>query len=236
MKNKILIALNLLLLMGCSSNSQDLSTIDFTKDGSAYLDKLSPSTRDEQKGHYEAEIHGEEAGFKLVDKGERVINYLFIGQERTARINYAGLAIKENTGATMSVYDGKIAFMRLQLKNENSFQLLDILKKKLGSPSEIISSKDNHYDANDKSQQLLLQKLPNDTKKIKDDLLDEYYLQYPENFIWDKDGLIYQLTFAPTGNMVDNQLVILSKKAFRDKIIIGYHNPDQDPILKKYMN
>ncbi|WP_443946663.1 hypothetical protein ACJVDH_06050 [Pedobacter sp. AW1-32] len=235
MKTKILIALNLLLLMSCSSNSQDLSTVDFSNDGAAYLNNLDPSRKEEQKGHYEAVIHGEKADFKLIDNGERVINYLFIGQKSLGRINFAGLAIKENTGATMSVYQDKIAFMRLQLKNEDSFQLLDILKKKLGSPSEIISSKDNHYDANDKSQQLLLEKLPKETKKTKDDLLDEYYLSYPENFIWNRGEIIYQLTLIPSGNMVDNQLVIISKKAFKDKIIIGYHNPDQDPILKKYV-
>lgn len=235
MKTKILIALNLLLLMSCTTNSQDIATLDFSKDGTSQLDKLSYSSKTDQKGHYEAEANGEQASFKLVDKGEKVTNYLFM-DAKAAGINYAGMPVSEVTGAAVSVYEGKIAFMRIHVKNDQSFALLDILKKKLGNPTETITNKDTHFDQNDKSQLLLLQKLPNDTKKIKDDVLDEYYLSYPENFIWDKNDLIYQLTFSPTGKVVDNQLVIILKKAFRDKVIMGYHNPGQDPILHKYVN
>ena len=50
------------------------------------------------------------------------------------------------------------------------------------------------------------------------------------------EKVIFQLTLMPTENFVNNTLVVISKKAFRDKIIIGFHNPDKDPILSKYLD
>ena len=233
MKNKILIALNL-LLMSCTTNSQDLSTIDFTKNAESYLSGLSFSSKTEQKGHYEAVINGENASFKLVDKGEKLTNYVFMDQKNTAQLTYGGLPINNVMGAAISVYEDKIAFMRINIKNDQSFALLDLLQKKLGQPAEIVKSESTHYDDSDVSQKLLLDKLPNQTKKVKDDI-DEYYITYPENFIWDKDGMLYQLTFSPSGKYVNGRLVVISKKAFRDRVIMGYHNPDKDPILGKYV-
>lgn len=235
MKNKILVALNLLLLMSCTTSSLDLSTVDYSKNADTYLDGLSSSSKTEQKGHYEPSIDGENASLNLVDKGEKVTNYVFMGEKNTSQLNYAGLAINDVMGTAISVYDNKISFMRIHVKNDQSFALLDLLKKKLGTPTEVVKSDDNHYDETDASQKLLLDKLPNDTKKVKDDMLDEYYLTYPENFIWDKNDVIYQLTFSPTGKYVNSQLVVISKKAFKDRVIMGYHNPDRDPILHKYV-
>ncbi|AXB56144.1 hypothetical protein HYN86_05830 [Flavobacterium fluviale] len=236
MKNKILISLNLILLMSCSTKSQDLSTIDFNQNAETYLDGLSFSSKTEQKGHYEAVVKGEDASLKLVDKGELSTNYVFMGEKNTAQLNYGGIPINDVMGTAITVYDNKIAFMRINVKNDQSIALLELLKKKLGTPTEIVKSEDNPYDETDKSQRLLLEKLPNETKKVKDDVLDDYTLTYPENFIWNKNDVIYQLTFSPTGNYISSQLVVISKKAFKDKIIMGYHNPDKDPILSKYLN
>ncbi|WP_146194573.1 hypothetical protein [Flavobacterium crocinum] len=235
MKNKILISLNLLLLMSCSPKSQDLSTIDFNKSAETYLDGLSFSSKTEQKGHYEAVVNGEDASLNLVDKGEKSTNYVFMDEKNTTQLNYGGIPINDVMGAAISVYDNKIAFMRINPKNDQSFTLLDVLKKKLGNPTEIVKSENTPYDEIDKSQKLLLDKLPNETKKIKDDL-DDYYITYPEHFIWSKGDIIYQLTFSPTGNYVSSQLVVISKKAFKDRIIMGYHAPDKDPVLAKYLN
>ncbi|PBJ11357.1 hypothetical protein [Flavobacterium sp. ACN6] len=236
MKNKILISLNLILLMSCSSKSQDLSTIDFSQNAETYLDGLSFSSKTEQKGHYEAVVNGEDASLKLVDKGELSTSYVFMGEKNTAQLNYGGIPINDVMGTALTVYENKIAFMRINVKNDQSIALLDVLKKKLGTPTEIVKSEDNPYDETDKSQKLLLEKLPNETKKVKDDVLDDYTLTYPENFIWDKNDVIYQLTFSPTGNYISSQLVVISKKAFKDKIIMGYHAPDKDPVLGKYLN
>ena len=236
MKNKILISLNLILLMSCSTKSQDLSTIDFNQNAETYLDGLSFSSKTEQKGHYEAVVKGEDASLKLVDKGELSTNYVFMGEKNTAQLNYGGIPINDVMGTAITVYDNKIAFMRINVKNDQSIALLEVLKKKLGTPTEIVLSEDNSYDETDKSQRLLLEKLPNETKKVKDDVLDDYTLTYPENFIWNKNDVIYQLTFSPTGNYISSQLVVIEKKAFKDKIIMGYHNPDKDPTLSKYLN
>lgn len=236
MKNKILISLNLILLMSCSTKSQDLSTIDFNQNAETYLDGLAFSSKTEQKGHYEAVVKGEDASLKLVDKGELSTNYVFMGEKNTAKLNYGGIPINDVMGTVITVYDNKIAFMRINVKNDQSIALLEVLKKKLGTPTEIVKSEDNPYDETDKSQRLLLEKLPNETKKVKDDVLDDYTLTYPENFIWNKNDVIYQLTFSPTGNYISSQLVVISKKAFKEKIIMGYHNPDKDPILSKYLN
>ncbi|WP_162789303.1 hypothetical protein [Flavobacterium fluviale] len=222
--------------MSCSTKSQDLSTIDFNQNAETYLDGLSFSSKTEQKGHYEAVVKGEDASLKLVDKGELSTNYVFMGEKNTAQLNYGGIPINDVMGTAITVYDNKIAFMRINVKNDQSIALLELLKKKLGTPTEIVKSEDNPYDETDKSQRLLLEKLPNETKKVKDDVLDDYTLTYPENFIWNKNDVIYQLTFSPTGNYISSQLVVISKKAFKDKIIMGYHNPDKDPILSKYLN
>lgn len=222
--------------MSCSTKSQDLSTIDFNQNAETYLDGLSFSSKTEQKGHYEAVVKGEDASLKLVDKGELSTNYVFMGEKNTAQLNYGGIPINDVMGTAITVYDNKIAFMRINVKNDQSIALLEVLKKKLGTPTEIVKSEDNPYDETDKSQRLLLEKLPNETKKVKDDVLDDYTLTYPENFIWNKNDVIYQLTFSPTGNYISSQLVVISKKAFKDKIIMGYHNPDKDPILSKYLN
>ncbi|MDV6167372.1 hypothetical protein R1T16_02980 [Flavobacterium sp. DG1-102-2] len=235
MKNKILIALNLLLFMSCTTNSLDLSTVDYNQDAGTYLDGLSSSSKTEQKGHYEADLKGEDASFKLVDKGEKLTNYVFMGEKNTAQLNYAGLAINDVMGTALSVYDNKIAFMRMHVKNDQSIALFETLKKKIGEPTDVVYNEGNNFDENDKSQKLLFDKLPKYTKKVKDDMLDEYYVTYPENFVWDKNDVIYQLTLSATGNYVDNQLVVISKKAFKDKVIMGYHNPAQDPILSKYI-
>lgn len=222
--------------MSCSSKSQDLSTIDFSQNAETYLDGLSFSSKTEQKGHYEAVVNGEDASLKLVDKGELSTSYVFMGEKNTAQLNYGGIPINDVMGTALTVYENKIAFMRINVKNDQSIALLDVLKKKLGTPTEIVKSEDNPYDETDKSQKLLLEKLPNETKKVKDDVLDDYTLTYPENFIWDKNDVIYQLTFSPTGNYISSQLVVISKKAFKDKIIMGYHAPDKDPVLGKYLN
>lgn len=222
--------------MSCSTKSQDLSTIDFNQNAETYLDGLSFSSKTEQKGHYEAVVKGEDASLKLVDKGELSTNYVFMGEKNTAKLNYGGIPINDVMGTAITVYDNKIAFMRINVKNDQSIALLEVLKKKLGTPTDIVLSEDNPYDETDKSQRLLLEKLPNETKKVKDDVLDDYTLTYPENFIWNKNDMIYQLTFSPTGNYISSQLVVISKKAFKDKIIMGYHNPDKDPILSKYLN
>ncbi|WP_289664419.1 hypothetical protein [Flavobacterium panacagri] len=235
MKNKILISLNLLLLMSCTSKSQDLSTIDFNKSAETYLDGLSFSSKTEQKGHYEAVVNGEDASLNLVDKGEKSTNYVFMGEKNTAQLNYGGIPINDVMGTAITVYDNKIAFMRINPKNDQSIALFDFLKKKLGNPTEIVKSENTPYNEIDKSQKLLLDKLPNETKKIKDDF-DDYYITYPEHFIWNKGDTIYQLTFSPTGNYVSSQLVVISKKAFKDRIIMGYHAPDKDPVLAKYLN
>lgn len=221
--------------MSCTPKSQDLSTIDFNKNAETYLDGLSFSSKTEQKGHYEAVVNGEDASLNLVDKGEKSTNYVFMNEKNTAQLNYGRIPINDVMGAAISVYDNKIAFMRINPKNDQSFALLDVLKKKLGNPTEIVKSENTPYDEIDQSQKLLLDKLPNDTKKIKDDL-DDYYLIYPEHFIWNKGDMIYQLTFSPTGNYVSSQLIVISKKAFEDRIIMGYHAPDKDPVLAKYLN
>lgn len=220
--------------MSCTTKSQDLSTIDFNKDAETYLSGLSFSSKTEQKGHYEAVVNGEDASLKLVDKGELSTNYVFMGEKNTAQLNYGGIPINDVMGTAISVYDNKIAFMRINAKNDQSIALLDVLKKKLGNPTEIVKSENNPFNAIDKSQKLLLEKLPNETKKVKDDL-DDDYITYPEHFIWNKNDIIYQLTFSPTGDYVSSQLVVISKKAFKDKIIMGYHVPDKDPILSKYL-
>jgi len=61
-------------------------------------------------------------------------------------------------------------------------------------------------------------------------------INYPQHIIWNKKDVIYQLTLEPLNNSVSNVIKIISKKAFKDKIIIGFHNPEKDPYLSKYLD
>jgi hypothetical protein len=235
MKKTVIFSAMGAVLFGCSGKSIDLSQIDFTKNANEYLSGLNYSSKEEQKGHYQVVYDGDNVSLELKDDGERVMNYKF-SEKNTKPLNYGGLQIDGNLISTeIKVYEDKICFIRTYIGNSQTIELVNFLKQKLGKPTEIVTREVQFYEDNN-SLKLLLEKLPEETKKIKDETcVNRYEVSFPEHCIWVNNDVIFQLTLMPTGNVVDNTLVIISKKAFRDKIIMFFHNPDKDPILSKYL-
>lgn len=236
MKSKIMLVLTLLVLISCNNKELDLSKIDFNQKASIYLDDLNVYKKEEQKGHYVLDYQNDEVSLGLKDDGERVVKYTFMEEKNTNQLNYSGLRVNDVMGVSISVYDEKISFMRIHVKNTQTLEFFDVLKKKLGNPTEILIKDGVNFDDKNISQKMLIEKMPNQAKKYKDEVLEQFYFSYPEHFIWVDSDIIYQLTIVPVGNYISNSLVVISKKALKDKVIFGFHNPNEDPILSKYLN
>ena len=233
MKSLCLLVFMAVVMMGCGSKKLDLSTVDFSKSADTYLNGIHPTANTAQKGHYEIEGSGDHVNLALKDQGERIEKYTFMDETAVKQLNYGGIPINPVLGAAICVYNGKIGFMRLQAAQGRSLDLFLVLKKQLGAPTEVITDSVRFEDGN-VAQKEFLESLPAYSKKIKDDM-DDVYLHYPQNIIWIKGDLIYQLTLSPVEKNINNTLVVITRKAFKDKVIFGYHVPDQDPILSKYM-
>jgi hypothetical protein len=240
---RILFFLLALILIGCNK-SLDLSTVELGSDANKYeLDKYTLLSKSQQKGHYEVQHKRDDAslvlkdnvsGVSLVlkDNGERVTNYVFIGDPITKQFNYDGIMIDPNSGVSLSVYEDKIAYMDLTVDYKSKFKLFDLLKNKLGEPIEIVNNERLLTDIDLDMQKLFLEKLPKETKVDKENGI----LSYPERLFWIKDNIFYKLELNPSGKSIESSLTIISKRAFMDKIIVGYHNPEKDPFLSKYLN
>lgn len=218
--------------MSCNSQSLDLSTIDFDKPSNSYsLQNLKTSRTEEQKGHFEINPEKEGISLKLKDEGEKVINYVFMDESITKQLNYAGIMVNPNIGVSLSVYENKVVYMDLTVDFKSKFKLFDLLKNKLGKPSEVINNEVNLADIDLPMQKLFLEKLPTETKVDK----ENGYFSYPERLRWVKDDIFYKLEFNPSGNSIESSLTIISKKALKDKIIAGYQHPENDPFFNKYL-
>lgn len=224
-------------LSSCSNNRVlELSTIDFNKSSDEYeLAGLSASKVVPQNGHYEIKQYPNgNVLLTVVDEGEKTISYSFEDEKAIAHINYGGLPLDPTFGAQIGEYEGKVSFMSISTRSENIADFIAVLKKKLGEPTEIISS------------QLFTDRLKNDVvsqlstvfpNEVENQVTDEGYnmTSFPEKIIWAEDNMIYQLIMTPGMDEITNTLHIISKKAYRDRVFFGYHNPEKDSILGKYL-
>jgi hypothetical protein len=230
---KMFVCIIIAAMTSCNSQSLDLSTIEFDKSSVSYhLEELKTYRKEEQKGHYEVQHSNGTVSLILKDDGERVSNYIFMEKQNTEKLNYAGIMIDPNIGASLSVYEDKIAYINMTVDHKSKFKMFDLLKNKLGSPTEFINRGRSLSMLDSEIKKEILLKFPEIAK------IDEENgkLSFPEIIIWVKDNLFYQFTLNPVGNSVESSLVIISKKALKDRIIVGYHNPEKDPILSKYLN
>jgi hypothetical protein len=231
---KTIFFMSILILCSCSK-TLDLSTIDFDNPSNSYpLKELNPYRKENQKGHYEIKEDKDEVSLVLKDNGERVTNYIFM-DETTSQINFSGLKIDTVLGANVVDYNEKIGFISATIVSKQTPELINYLNKELGKPTEIIYNERSEEILDLGASKILLQTLPQFTKKQKDDLGNDV-INYPQHIIWDKKDVIYQLTLEPINNSVSNVIKIISKKAFKDKIIIGFHHPEKDPYLSKYLD
>jgi len=246
MKKSILILSIVSLMASCNKGQAlDLSTIDFNKDSKEYgIAELSPSRVEQQKGHYEiaydkslseseAKDLNSNVSLTLKDIGEKVTVYHFDNQKSGSDINYHQEPLDFTFGTKIVDYNGKVSFISTSIERQKTMALITALLSSLGKPSEMIEGR-REVDSVDKNVVAQLSKVLPSAKITTDDFGNEI-LAFPETVIWAKNDVLYQLTLNPTQKDITNTLVVISKKAFKDKIIMGYHNPEQDPLLSKYI-
>jgi hypothetical protein len=233
MKPLLLIAITLLFI-SCNFQSLDLSTIDFDKPANIYpLENLKVYRKENQKGHYEIKEDKDEVSLHLKDNGERVFNYIFIN-ETTFQINFNGLNIDPKLGAEIVDYNNKIEYISANIISKETPELINSLMKRLGQPTEVIYNERLEETLELGASKILFKTLPQFTKKQQNNIGNNV-IKYAQRIIWNKNDVIYQLTLEPINNLVGSDIKIISKKAFKDRIIIGFHNPEKDPYLSKYL-
>lgn len=233
----ISVALIAFSLSSCSNNRVlDLSTIDFNKSSDEYeLSSLSASKVVPQNGHYEIKQHQNgNVLLTVVDEGEKTMTYSFEDEKAIAHINYGGLPLDPTFGAQIGEYEGKVSFMSISTRSENIADFIAILKKKLGEPTEIISSQLFTDRLKNNVVGQLSTVFPNEVENLVTE--EEHKMtSFPEKIIWVEDNMIYQLMMTPGMDERTNTLHVISKKAYRDRVFFGYHNPEKDSILGKYL-
>ena len=149
------------------------------------------------------------------------------------KINYSGVPLESNSGGRIIMNNKKIVFVSIALKPQETFNVLKKLKTSLGKPDQIIydSIADNLIENKVK---LILKGFPkNEIRHTKDDFFS--YLVFPLRYVWLKDNYIYEYTFLTGDKVLGNELVILSKKTFKEKRIPLYYDPENNPVLSKYI-
>ncbi|MDQ6528503.1 hypothetical protein [Flavobacterium sp. LHD-85] len=223
-----------LIIMSCKGQTLDLSTIDFDKPANSYpLEKLKIYRKENQKGHYEIKEDKDGVSLDLKDNGERVLNYIFM-DESTSQINFKGLNIDPILGAKIVNYNNKIGYISANIISKETPELINSLMKTLGQPTEVIYNERLEETLELGASKILFKTLPQFTKKQQNNIGNNI-IKYSQRIIWNKNDVIYQLTLEPLNNLVGNDIKIISKKAFKDRIIIGFHNPEKDPYLSKYL-
>ena len=127
----------------------------------------------------------------------------------------------------------KIVFVNIALKPQETFNVLKKLKTSLGKPDQIMYDSIGDNKTDNKVKLILKEFSKNEIRSNKDDFSS--YLVFPLRYVWLKDNYIYEYTFLTGDKIFGNELVILSIKAFKEKRIQYYNNPEKDPILSKYI-
>lgn len=235
MKNTSLyILLFAICMQSCTTQTIDFRSID-TNNTSLLesLKTLQCEKIESQKGHWNISIDNDDVVKELV--GDEIsTHYVFRSPEEIGQIKFDRFPLDDFPVKVVS-YDKRVSFASMSFKRESSFQALISLKQKLGEPDRVY--KDIPYDKEDVEVKLLLEALDFDSEDLKKttDEYDDTILSFPEHSIWGSDDFIFMYTLLRGRESYGNSLVIINKKVFKDKIIFGYHNPEEDPILKDYL-
>lgn len=234
MKKLLIIVYGIFTLLSCKNQTLDLSQIKINEDSREYhLDKFKVYRIDKQNGHYEVKSNGNEVSLELIDNGERVTNYIFM-EHSVSQINFAQFQINPTLGAKVVDYNGKIRFISANIESSETEELIIYLLKSLGEPSEIKTTERMEETMSLGAAKILFETLPAYTRKQKSEFGNSE-IRYPQHLIWNKEDVIYQLTLEPSNNLVSNSINIIAKKALKDKVIMGFHNPEKDSLLNKYL-
>ncbi|UOX35500.1 hypothetical protein LXD69_08245 [Flavobacterium sediminilitoris] len=226
----------LLVMMSCQEGDKfDLSKIDDKTEVSKTLNSLNISDVQTQNGYWELVKKGEKVEAILQDNGNISTVYSLKDEQDQKLFNFDNFNIEKNTGGKIVENSNKIVFVNIVLENIETFNVLKKLKEKLGNPDQIINDSVFYNEEDDKVKLVLKNYEKNDIKIKKDEFEDEYLI-YPLHYVWNINGYIYKYTLFINEASFSNDLVIISNKAFNEKLIFGYHNPKEDSIFKKYYN
>ncbi|WP_152640734.1 hypothetical protein [Flavobacterium sp. 316] len=226
----------LLVMMSCQEGDKfDLSKIDDKTEVSKTLNSLNISDVQTQNGYWELVKKGEKVEAVLQDNGNISTVYSLKDEQDQKLFNFDNFNIEKNTGGKIVENSNKIVFVNIVLENIETFNVLKKLKEKLGNPDQIINDSVFYNEEDDKVKLVLKNYEKNDIKIKKDEFEDEYLI-YPLHYVWNINGYIYKYTLFINEASFSNDLVIISNKAFNEKLIFGYHNPKEDSIFKKYYN
>ncbi|KIX21645.1 hypothetical protein SY27_08085 [Flavobacterium sp. 316] len=222
--------------MSCQEGDKfDLSKIDDKTEVSKTLNSLNISDVQTQNGYWELVKKGEKVEAVLQDNGNISTVYSLKDEQDQKLFNFDNFNIEKNTGGKIVENSNKIVFVNIVLENIETFNVLKKLKEKLGNPDQIINDSVFYNEEDDKVKLVLKNYEKNDIKIKKDEFEDEYLI-YPLHYVWNINGYIYKYTLFINEASFSNDLVIISNKAFNEKLIFGYHNPKEDSIFKKYYN
>lgn len=226
----------LLVMMSCQEGDKfDLSKIDDKTEVGKTLNSLNISDVQTQNGYWELVKKGEKVEAVLQDNGNISTVYSLKDEQDQKLFNFDNFNIEKNTGGKIVENSNKIVFVNIVLENIETFNVLKKLKEKLGNPDQIINDSVFYNEEDDKVKLVLKNYEKNDIKIKKDEFEDEYLI-YPLHYVWNINGYIYKYTLFINEASFSNDLVIISNKAFNEKLIFGYHNPKEDSIFKKYYN
>lgn len=228
---KILILLFATVLVSCKEKHLDLAQIDFNRPANEYTSKFSASNVNVQKGHWEVTKNGMDFSVHLKDDGEVSTNYIFSDPKDRGQLQFDVYHLAPNSGARIVEYKEKIVFYNFGLAADKTFDVLKTLKTKLGVPTEVIP---DTLAAKDPNLAVLSKSIDkNDMQTVKGKS-GEDRVTYPAHYVWKKAHIIYQYTLLPADNTVGNDLMAIDINAFKARIISGYQDPKDTPVLGKY--
>lgn len=233
--NRLSAVLVILINIGCNKSTLDLSTIDFSQPASEYLKDISPSKGEIQYGHWElVKNNSAEDDLELKPVGKEEVSkvYHITDPSDKSQFSFFGYPSIGMMGIEIVEYQNKIAFYSIYPEGSKTSEILLKLKQKLGEPSGVI------LDTLGKTNILLppiLKTLPKDDITYFTDEYDDQQVSFPEHYIWKRNGMIYQFTLLQGSQVVSSKIVAIDIKAFKDRIIFGYHVPDKDPVLGRFL-
>lgn len=223
MKMKLFSAIVLfVMLTSCKKDTIDIAKLTFNKPLDIDLNSYA-SRVENQNGHIEVS----DGGFKTIDKGEKVVKYSF-DEKESANLKFAGAAINPSFGAVITTYNHVLSFATFTVNAEQTGSSVQYLKETFGKPDSAAVNNVSAESISDKTKAILKESFPEYYKEYKDDF-NSMVINYPQVISWVRNDVLYRLTLDPVNNSLNFKLDIITKKAFNDAVIVGYHKNTDNP-------
>ena len=199
------------------------------------LNKINISSIKTQNGYWELTKKDGKVDLELHNDGNISTIYNLNNLKDRAHFYFDDIPIDINTVGTIVENKNTIAFINVSFESNETFNILKKIKKVLGKPDQVINDK-VFYNIKQNQVKLILKNFDSNEVNLDKDEFEDEYLFYPLHYIWNVNGYIYKYTLIINENSFNNDFIIISNTAFNEKLIFGYHNPQEDPLLKKYYN